>query len=104
MTPDEWLRVKRLVSDALAQPISERATYLTEHSPDEATRLEAESLLDAVLDSADRFEDPVLLINGRAAAFDVFEFMPSALGELVLRRPADDGGDDFAGTERYDVR
>jgi tetratricopeptide (TPR) repeat protein/predicted Ser/Thr protein kinase len=105
MTPDEWLRVKRLVSDALAQPTSERATYLTEHSPDEATRLEAESLLDAVLDSADLFDEPVLLIDGEAAAFDVFEFMPSALGELVFRQPVDVGDDgDFTGTDRYEVR
>lgn len=105
MTPDEWVRIKRLVSDTLAQPTSERATYLTEHSPDEATRLEAESLLGAVLDSADLFDEPVLLINGSAAAFDVFEFMPSAPDELVLRQPIEDGGDgDFTDTARYEVR
>jgi hypothetical protein len=104
MTSDQWVHVKRLVGDALSRPTSERSTYLTEHAPDEAIRLEAESLLVAVLDSADLFDEPVLLIDGSPAALDVFDFMPAAPGRLLLRYPLDDAGADFAGTARYGVR
>ena len=106
MTPDEWLRVKRIVTDALAHPSLNRSTFLAQTCPDEALRFEVESLLLAITESAGAFDEPVLLIDGSPAALDAFEFAASAPRDLVLRGPHVDAvpSGDFHGTPRYAVR
>jgi len=107
MTSDEWVRVKRIVVDALARPDLERTTFLADQCPDEATRVEVESLLASIVASAGSFEDPVLLIDGSPAALEAFDEMASASSELVLRFPLFDlpaPPGQFDGTVRYRVR
>jgi len=106
MTPDDWIHVKRIVTDALALSVEDQPAFLLDRCPDERIRFEAESLLASIAASADWFEEPVLTIDGVPAALDVFELMPSAPDQLLLRPPALDQAatGDFRGTSRYIVR
>jgi len=89
VTSAEYARLKEIVAGALARPDSDRLAYLAAQCGGDATiRIEAESLLAAVLKAAPLYEDPTLLIAGDNVTLD-------ALG------PLDDA---FEGTRRYVIR
>ena len=89
MTSAEYARLKNVVADALARPEADRATYLAAQCPDLTFRLEAESLLAAVLRAVPMYENPTLLIAGAGATPEALETFEDV---------------EFDGTERYVVR
>jgi hypothetical protein len=106
---DDYARLKTIVAGALSQPIADRQAYLTAQcGSDAATRIEAESLLDAAVRASPLYEDPMLLVAGTGVTFQALDhvdgvalpFVPALVG-TSLEELAED---DFGGTDRYVIR
>ena len=60
MTPETWKRIKRIVSDALERPASDRAAFVEAQCAGDASLLaEATALVNATDDAAALFESPI---------------------------------------------
>lgn len=109
VTRDEWIRIKGIVSGALARPGPDRAPYVAAQcGRDEALRRAVDSLLEAAVQAADLYEDPAVLTAGSRPTIQAFEEWPAALS---LLRSEDDGfledvpaHQAFTGNRRYQVR
>src|SRR5262245_859384 len=85
MTRDQWRRIKAIASDALAEPESQRAAYVSSHCEgDEALRGEVESLVHSASIAAHLFESPTIVMAGAAAALEALtQFDTSRIGERI---------------------
>jgi serine/threonine protein kinase len=85
MTRDEWRRIKAIAADALAEPESHRAAFVSSRCEgDNGLRGEVESLVHSAAKAAHLFERSTIVIGGGAAAIEALsQFDTSRVGDRV---------------------